>query len=70
MSTMLTLLVGVGVPTFVWPVAGVVRTVEVTREEPIPAALCGLLLMSGETSERLFRDTEDTWLGPADDDPL
>ncbi len=48
----------------------VVRTVTVTAEPPIPAALCGLLLMSESTSDRLFRQIADTWIGPVEDDPL
>jgi hypothetical protein len=54
-------------PGTVWQV---VQTVEVTTAQPIPAALCGLLLMSEETSDRLFRQIADNWLGPTDDDPL
>jgi hypothetical protein len=46
------------------------QTVEVTTEKPIPAALCGLLLMSESTSDRLFRQIADTWLGRVEDDPL
>lgn len=48
----------------------VMQRVEVTTEEPIPAALCGLLLMSESTSDRLFRQIADTWLGPVENDPL
>jgi hypothetical protein len=48
----------------------VVQTVEITPEEPIPAALCSLLLMSEATSDRLFRQITDTWLRPTEDDPL
>lgn len=33
-------------------------------------ALCGLLLMSESTSDRLFRQIADTWIGPVEDDPL
>jgi hypothetical protein len=47
-----------------------VQTVAVTTQEPIPAALCGLLLMSEATSDKLFRDITYNWLGPTDDDPL
>lgn len=54
-------------PGTVWQV---VQTVTVTAEQPIPAALCGLLLMSEGTSDRLFRQIADTWLGPVEDDPL
>ncbi len=31
---------------------------------------CGLLLMSEETSDRLFRQIADTWLGSVEGDPL
>ncbi|MBN1121811.1 MAG: hypothetical protein JXJ17_12085 [Anaerolineae bacterium] len=54
-------------PGTVWEV---VQVVEVTTEKPIPAALCGLLLMSESTSDKLFRQIADTWLGPTDNDPL
>ena len=54
-------------PGTVWQV---VQTVQIATEEPIPAMLCGLLLMSEETSDRLFRQIADTWLGPIEDDPL
>jgi hypothetical protein len=54
-------------PGTVWQV---VQTIEVSTKEPIPAALCGLLLMSEETSDRLFRQIADTWLGPVEDDLL
>ena len=54
-------------PGTVWQV---VQSVEVTTKEPIVAALCGLLLMSEETNDRLFRQIADTWLGPVEDDPL
>jgi hypothetical protein len=30
-----------------------------------PAARCGLMLMSESTSDRLFRQVADTWLGLA-----
>lgn len=46
------------------------QRIEVAIEEPIPAALCGLLLMSEGTGDRLFRQIADTWLGPVEDDPL
>lgn len=42
----------------------VVQTIEVTTKEPIPEVLCSLLLMSESTSDRLFRQIADTWLGP------
>jgi hypothetical protein len=48
----------------------VVQKVEVSTKEPIPAALCGLLLMSEETNDRLFKQVADTWLGPVKDDLL
>ena len=35
-----------------------------------PKAICNELLMTEETSDRLFRDIVDTWLGPTQDDPL
>ncbi len=54
-------------PGTVWQV---VQTVQITTEKPIPAALCGLLLMSESTSDKLFRQIADTWLGPVEDDPL
>jgi hypothetical protein len=54
-------------PGTIWQV---VQTVEVSTKEPIPAALCGELLMSEATSDRLFRQIADTWLGPVEDDPL
>lgn len=47
-----------------------VRTVEIATEEPIPAALCGQLLMSETTSDKLFRQISDTWIGPLLADPL
>ena len=53
-------------PGTVWQV---VQRIEVTTEHPIPAVLCGLLLMSETTGDRLFRQIADTWLGPAEDDP-
>lgn len=54
-------------PGTVWQV---VRRIEVTTEQPIPLALCGMLLMSETTGDRLFRQIADTWLGPVEDDPL
>jgi len=54
-------------PGAVWQV---VKMVEISTEEPIPAALCGLLLMSEETSDWLFRQIADTWLGSVEDDPM
>jgi hypothetical protein len=54
-------------PGTVWQV---VQMVEVATKEPIPMALCGLLLMSEETGDRLFRQIADTWLVPVEDDPL
>jgi hypothetical protein len=54
-------------PGTVWQV---VQRIEVATEEPIPAALCGLLLMSEMTGDRLFRQIADTWLGPVEDDPV
>jgi hypothetical protein len=54
-------------PGMVWEV---VQTFEMVMEEPIPAALCGLPLMSESTSDHLFRQIADTWLGPVEDDPL
>ncbi len=54
-------------PGTVWQV---VQMFEMVLEEPIPAALCGLLLMSESTSDHLFRQIADTWLGPVEDDPL
>jgi hypothetical protein len=54
-------------PGTVWEV---VQMFEMVMEEPIPAALCGLLLMSESTSDHLFRQIADTWLGPVKDDPL
>ncbi len=54
-------------PGTVWEVA---QMFEMVMEEPIPAALCGLLLMSETTSDHLFRQIADTWLGPVDDDSL
>lgn len=54
-------------PGTVWQV---VQTIQVTTEKPIPAALCGLLLMSEETSDKLFRQIADTWLGRIENDPL
>lgn len=54
-------------PGTVWQVA---QRIEVTTEQPIPAALCSLLLMSETTGDRLFRQIADTWLGPVEDDPL
>ena len=46
------------------------QKIEITVEKPIPTALCGLRLMSESTSNHLFRDIADTWLGPIKDDPL
>jgi hypothetical protein len=54
-------------PGAVWEV---VQMFEMVMEEPIPAALCGLLLVSESTSDHLFRQVADTWLGPVMDDPL
>lgn len=54
-------------PGRVWQM---VQRIEITKEEPIPAALCGLLLMSESTSDRLFRHIADTWRGLVEDDPL
>ncbi|MBN1311374.1 MAG: hypothetical protein JXB30_08130 [Anaerolineae bacterium] len=54
-------------PGTVWQV---VQRMEVTTEVPIPPVLCGLLLMSETTGDRLFRQITDTWLGPVEDDPL
>lgn len=54
-------------PGTVWEV---VQTFEVATGEPIPLVLCGLLLMSEATSDKLFRQITDTWLGPVEDDPL
>lgn len=54
-------------PGTVWQV---VQRIEVTTEEPIPAPLCGLLLISESTSDRLFRQIADTWLGSVGDDSL
>ena len=54
-------------PGTVWEV---VQMFEMEMEEPIPAVLCGLLLMSESTSDHLFRQIVDTWLGPIEDDPL
>jgi|GEM_PF-6019292 len=54
-------------PGTVWQVVGII---ELATEAPIPAALCGLLLMSEVTSDKLFRQIADTWLGPVKDDPL
>lgn len=42
----------------------------ITPAEPLPPALLNVLLMSEATSDQLFRQIADTWLGPADDDPL
>jgi hypothetical protein len=47
-----------------------VQIFEMVMEEPIPAMLCGLLLLSESTSDHLFRQIADTWLGPVGDDPL
>ena len=47
-----------------------IQKIEVATEKPIPAVLCGLLLMSESTSDHLFRHITDTWLGPVEDDPL
>jgi hypothetical protein len=54
-------------PGTVWQM---VQRIEVATEQPIPAALCGLLLMSETTGDRLFRQIADTWLEPVEDDPL
>jgi hypothetical protein len=54
-------------PGTVWEV---VQMFEIVMEEPIPAALCDLLLMSESTSDHLFRQIADIWLGPMEDDPL
>jgi len=54
-------------PGTVWEV---VQMFEMDMEEPIPAALCGLLLMSESTSDHLFRQIADTWLAPIHDDLL
>ncbi len=54
-------------PGTVWEV---VQMFEMVMEEPIPAALCGLLLMSESTSDHLFRQIADTWLGLVKDDSL
>ncbi len=54
-------------PGTVWEV---VQMFEMVMEEPIPAVLCGLLLMSESTSDHLFRQIADTWLGPVEDDLL
>jgi hypothetical protein len=54
-------------PGTVW---AAIQKIEVTTEEPIPAALCGLLLMSESTSDHLFRRIVDTWLGPVKEVPL
>lgn len=53
-------------PGTVWEV---VQTVQITTGKPIPAALCGLLLMSESTSDRLFRQIVDTWIEPIESDP-
>ena len=47
-----------------------IQRIEVTLETPIPTALFGLRLMSESTSNHLFRDIADNWLGPIKDDPL
>ena len=54
-------------PGTVWKM---MQAVEITTEGPIPTVLCGLLLMSETTSDHLFRQIADTWLGPVEDDPL
>ena len=54
-------------PGMVWQT---VQAFEFSTEEPISAVLCGLLLMSEATSDILFREAVDTWLGPTDDDLL
>jgi hypothetical protein len=54
-------------PSTVWEA---IQRIEVVVEQPIPKALCGLRLMSESTSNRLFRDVVDTWLGPVKDDLL
>src|SRR5688572_4640705 len=54
-------------PGTIWQI---IQMFEMVMEEPIPAVLCGLLLMSETTSDHLFRQIADTWLGPVEDDPL
>ena len=54
-------------PSTIWEI---IQKIDVSVERPIPAALCGLRLMSEGTSNRLFRDVVDNWIGPIKDDPL
>src|SRR5689334_13360843 len=54
-------------PGTVWQV---IQRIEVATETPILSALCGLLLMSETTNDRLFRQIADTWLGSVENDPL
>ena len=54
-------------PGTVWQM---VQRIEVATEKPVPPALCGQLLMSEATGDRLFRHIADTWLGPVEDDPM
>lgn len=54
-------------PGAIWEV---LQMFEMVMEEPIHDVLCGLLLMSESSSDHLFRQIADTWLGPVEDDPL
>ncbi len=39
-------------------------------DTPYPPAICNQLLITEETSDQLYRNIIDAWIGPIEDDPL
>src|SRR5687767_10452017 len=52
------------------PTWEVLHTEKLAAERSYPSVICNQLLITEETSDRLYRNIVDTWLGPTDDDPL
>jgi hypothetical protein len=52
------------------PTWEILQTGKLTADTPYPSAICNQLLITEETSDRLYRSIIDTWIGPIEDDPL
>lgn len=47
-----------------------IQTNKFVVEPAYPAAICNVLLMTEESSDRLFRNIVDTWIGVVEGEPL
>jgi hypothetical protein len=52
------------------PTWEILQTGKLTAGTTYPSAICNHLLVTEETSDRLYRSIIDTWIGPLEDDPL